>query len=218
MSTQQCDPKYLIWSQPVVEKITNHDAVIRMQHALQQTADEVFASYNGRVVPENVDFYVIFPDGRVIEPESKVTAAVCIELYGSLRDAMEVHTPIGSGGRGSKFESCSYSLYKIDPTSRLRGDDRGKNLRFYVFLNKNGRLGIVYANEDTEEIVFFFIREHSLTYSVGHYCSWCGDDSGKKKKYCSRCLKSKYCSKECQIAHAQSGHVNCKGLNAFRDV
>jgi MYND finger len=208
-----CDVRSGVWSDFAFDRILHCENAKNIMINLMKTANSVFEYYseNNNVLPGNVDYYAIFPDGHVIEPSSKINAAVCIEIYGTLKDSLIAHTPIGSGRKGSKIKSCIYHFYKIDPTPRMRGDDRGKKLFLYMFLGKDGRLGIVYADENTEDYTYTFIRDNSPTYCISHYCSWCGDDSRSvKKRYCGRCLKAKYCSKECQIAHARvGGHVNC---------
>ena len=210
------------WNMQTVEKILHGGEVKQMLWRLNTATEEALSYYRGNngAVASCVDYVKILPGDRVYEPKSNAAAAFGIKLYGMSGDFGNVRTMLCSRSKGSKKKySAVFHVYKLDAFPVLGDDDNdGENkviYFYYFFLNKNGRLGIVLADQAEEDTTYRYIGQETITCDLGHYCAWCGDDSRSiRKKYCGVCFTAKYCSKTCQLAHFRNGHAGCKVVAA----
>ena len=81
-------------------------------------------------------------------------------------------------------------------------------------MHNTGRLQILWpkdikgTSEDMRQVMTFMCA-YAQRIEIPAVCNWCGERRDKLLT-CNGCKNTKYCDKDCQMAHYRNGHKNCK--------
>lgn len=152
-------------------------------------------------VPDNVRFHT-YKDGSLASLAGENTNVVILDCFSSFNKARGVYF-----ASVFLFEELK-GKFLISKSSRSYKHTKFNGKQYFMFMNNIGHLNFVeadHAGDDNLLSTCNLIRRADLR----PYCSWCGDASARHK-YCQGCLKTKYCSKECQKSHWDNGHKDCQ--------
>ena len=181
------------WNEEVLKSMQN-DANIQVRTSLLTAIKQASMHFaRHKTVPPNLEMCKLRDDRKLEYFENKETA---VRFYFERVHKSQVFCFNINSKITKKITSYVAYAQLTDEHGRL----------FYIFLTQ-GHLQILLA--DDLDAVLGFMIEHAQKIELPNVCVWCGKKPTKLQT-CSGCNITKYCDKECQLAHYANGHKNCK--------